>query len=84
MFYTFLGKTESEEKLTDIKCKDDKEEVNGEEEVRASSTAANLFAALAAEALEDETDFEVPSDPQLQTVMVPGGQVNITFYITTA
>lgn len=52
--------------------------MNGEEEVRASSTAANLFAALAAEALEDETDLEVPSEPnpQPQTVMVPGGQVS--------
>lgn len=54
--------------------------MNGEEEVRASSTAANLFAALAAEALEDETDFEVPSDPQPQAVVVPQGQV-IFFFI---
>lgn len=33
-------------------------EINGDEEVRASSKAANLFAALAAEALEDEDEEE--------------------------
>ncbi|KAL0272764.1 UNVERIFIED_CONTAM: hypothetical protein PYX00_005615 [Menopon gallinae] len=61
--------------------KAEKEDVNGDEEVRASSKAANLFAALAAEALEDETDLEVPSDPdpQPQTVMVPGGQIRPVF-----
>lgn len=53
--------------------------MNGEEEGQVSSTAANLFAAFAAEALEDETDLEVPTDPnpQPQTVMVPGGQVSV-------
>lgn len=39
------------------------QEVNGEEEVRASSKAANLFAALAAEALEDEEVEMLPAEP---------------------
>ncbi|KAK6626139.1 hypothetical protein RUM43_006444 [Polyplax serrata] len=68
------AKDEVEEVKQSEEVKGPKEEVNGDEEVRASSTAANLFAALAAEALEDETDLEVPSDPQPQPVMVPQGQ----------
>lgn len=73
----FIFEDEVEEVKQSEEVKGPKEEVNGDEEVRASSTAANLFAALAAEALEDETDLEVPSDPQPQPVMVPQGQVRI-------
>jgi len=47
-----------------------KVEMNGEEEVRASSKAANLFAALAAEALEDE-EVEVISQSVEQTTVAP-------------
>ena len=83
-FFTKAKNVKETGRFDDAVEKGDKDELNGEEEVRASSTAANLFAALAAEALEDETDFDVSNEPQPQpqTVVVPHGQVIILFFFS--